>query len=564
MKKPFFLQRGQLVFVAVLLTCSLPELGCTTPAIRSQSPDNEELPEIPEATQLVEDLARPTGLKTLAVEGIGLVVELDGTGSDPPPSSRREILINEMRTHRVFKPNQVLASPETSLVLVRAFLPPGIREGEKVDLEVLTPSNSATTSLKSGFLMKTRLREIAVLNQQITQGKEMALAQGNVLVDALLDGEDDTVMLTKGRILGGGISKATRSLGLVVREEHHSVRTSAKIGAVINRRFDIYKHGSKRGVATPKRDNFIQLEIHPRYRHNLARYLHVIQSIAVREDSSDRLLRLQLLEHELLNPATSARAARRLEALGKDAERVLLKGIESGNEEVRFYAAEALAYLDHPEAPSVLADTIRRLPPFRHHALVALKAMEQPKAFDEISELLHVDSAETRYGAFRALLEISPSDPMLAGENLDDVVYLHELGSNAPPLIHISRSTRPEIVVFGDGLRFESHLMVFAGREITIRSNSDNRLKVTRFSPKHGDLKTFCDATVADMVRAIVELGGSYGDVIKAIVQAHREGSLACRIEFDALPELGRTYHRKEKEQEEPFTSNQDQESESL
>ena len=556
MKKPLFDRPPHYVYLTVVFACFLSLTGCTTPAIRSQSPDNEELPEIPETTQLVEDLARPTGLKTLAVEGIGLVVGLDGTGGDPPPSSRREILINEMRTHRVFQPNRVLASPETSLVLVRAFLPPGIQEGERVDLEVLTPSNSTTTSLKGGYLMKTRLREIAVLNSQITQGKQMAIGQGDVLVDALLDGEDDGVMLTKGRVLGGALSKATRALGLVVSEEHHSVRTSAKIGAAINRRFNIYKHGSKRGVATPKRDNFIQLDIHPRYKDNLARYLQVVQSIAVREDSSDRLLRLQLLEHELLNPSTSARAARRLEAMGKEAERVLIKGIESANEEVRFYAAESLAYLDHAEAPSILADTIRRMPAFRHHALVALKSMEQPKAFDELSELLHVDSAETRYAAFRALLEISPSDPMLVGENLDDVVFLHELGSAAQPLVHISRSTRPEIVAFGEDVRFASHSMVFAGGEITVRSDSDNRLKVTRFSAKKGDLKTFCDATVPDMVRAVVELGGSYDDVVKAIVQAHRQGNLACRVEFDALPELGRTYHRKDRD--EPFVSDED------
>src|SRR3981189_3045937 len=93
--------------------------GCSWgPSIRSQSP--EEINAAGSDTQLIGDLAVPFGLYPLTIESVGLVTGLPGTGSDPEPSSQRAALLDEMQTRGVQNPNQVLASPTTSLVLVRA------------------------------------------------------------------------------------------------------------------------------------------------------------------------------------------------------------------------------------------------------------------------------------------------------------------------------------------------------------------------------------------------------------------------------------------------------------
>ena len=44
------------------------------------------------------------------------------------------------------------------------------------------------------------------------------------------------------------------------------------------------------------------------------------------------------------------------------------------------------------------------------------------------------------------------------------------------------------------------------------------------------------------MIRAIVDLGGTYPDVVQAIQEAKAAGCLEGRFEIDALPEAGRSY----------------------
>ena len=126
------------------LVCGLLALcGCTAPSMRAQSP--EEYSEILESkTKLVGDVARPFGHTYVKVESAALATGLDGTGEDPAPSPLRAALLHELQTIGVQHPNQLLASPSTSLVVVRGYLPPGVRKGDRFDLEVQVPSHSET------------------------------------------------------------------------------------------------------------------------------------------------------------------------------------------------------------------------------------------------------------------------------------------------------------------------------------------------------------------------------------------------------------------------------------
>ena len=135
---------------------------------------------------------------------------------------------------------------------------------------------------------------------------------------------------------------------------------SKQIGDALNRRFHTYSKGTKQGVATPKTDAFIELEVHPRYKYNLGRYLQVVRSVPLFESPQQQLARLELLERQLLDPVTSAQAALRLEAIGKEGIRILKKGLEAKDPEVRFYSAESLAYLDETCCVAVLKRSRRK------------------------------------------------------------------------------------------------------------------------------------------------------------------------------------------------------------
>ncbi len=346
--------------------------GC---ASQLQKPSNLPLTDRPVASpdslQLVRDLARPWGTKWIEVEGVTLAVGLNRTGSDPPPNNERSMLLKEMQVREVEKPDSVLASPDTALVMVRAMIPPGAQKGDRLDLDVRVPARSETTSLQGGWAMLTRLREFVKLNGRLSQGNVLALGQGDILIDSIVEGSSDPVLKTRGKILGGAVVTVPRELGLLVRDEYLSVRTSAMIGNAINNRFHIYSNGDKQGVATPRRDTFISLAVHPRYRENLTRYIRVIQNIPVRETPQALAVRLQALGARLLQPATASEAAVQLESVGVDALPVLKDALRSKNLEVRFYAAEALAYLNEPESAAELADAIRYEPALRWRAFRA-------------------------------------------------------------------------------------------------------------------------------------------------------------------------------------------------
>jgi hypothetical protein len=453
-----------------------------------------------------------------------------------------------MQSYEVSKPQQLLESTENSLVVVRGYLPPGVQKGDKFDVEVVVPPKSKTTSLRGGFLMRCRLREMRVLDNAMRTGNVAGLAQGPVLVDSIFGGTADAVNETRGRVSGGGQSQIARPLGLALRGEG-SVRQSAMIGAAINARFHRSGVSGKSGVATPKRDNFIELAVHPRYKHDVAHYIEVIGSITLRESPGERVLRIESLGQKLLEPTTCARAALQLEAIGDDAVHVLLKGLSSPSPEVRFYAARALAYLDREEAAAVLARSAAEVSAFRWHALAALTAMDHVAAYEALNELLHVPSVETRYGAFRALRTRNAADPLVRGESLGGGFGYHVIASDSPPLVHFAKVERPEVVLFGQQQSLVAPAFLFAGKEIMIKGTDEGRLRLTRFAVgDRPDQQETCDANVDQLIRAIVRLGGGYAEVVQAIQEARRGGYLASKVVVNAIARSDRRYHRSDAE----------------
>lgn len=539
-------------FIFRIVLCILavvPLVGCTSSLFIS--PDNDiaiDAEKIDakdtDGVRLIRDITTPWGTNFIVLEAPALVMGLNDTGSDPPPSPQRTALVSDMQTRNVKRPNEWLAKPNTSLVLVRGYLPPGVRKGDRFDIEVRVPRKSETTSLRNAWLMETRLREVAVLDSMLRTGHTEAKAEGQVIIDAVFQGNDDELSEVRGRVLGGAVSLTSRPLGLAVRGETNSIKTASLIGAAINARFHARRRGVKRGVATPKRDNYIELEVHPCYKHNLARYIRVVQSIALSESPAERVQRQQRLEQQLLAPSTSANAALQLEAIGKEAIPVLERAIVSKDPEVRFYTAEALAYLDGADAAGPLAEAAASEPAFRWHAIAALAAMDHPNARDALISLFDVPSAETRYAAFRALRTKNPMDPLVRGEQFGDHFTYHTVNTSGPTMVHCARSKRPEIVVFGKDLRLQPPGFLYAGKDIMLKAAGQDRIKVIRFDLGEEDREEYCSTRLDDVVRTIAKTGGDYGAVLQCLHDAQRRDYLDTRVVVDALPRKGRVYKR--------------------
>ena len=208
---------------------------------------------------------------------------------------------------------------------------------------------------------------------------------------------------------------------------------------------------------------------------------------------------------------------------------------------MQFYAAEALAYLDRREAAEPLGKAAHNAA-FRSQALTALSVMHDSAAYDQLRDLLGVPSAETRYGAFRALTVMCPDDSLVKGENLGEQFSYHVLDTKGPPMIHVTRNRCAEVVLFGLNQRFLTPLALNAGNQIMVTSTKDGEISVSKFVPHEADQKRIVSSRVDDVIRAIVELGGTYPDVVQALQEAKAAGCLEGRFEIDALPEAGRNY----------------------
>jgi flagellar basal body P-ring protein FlgI len=517
-----------------LLVLAAAVCGCAGPAIRSQSPEVEALASLEADTRLIGDYAIPWGLNSQRIERAALVTGLPGTGSDPAPNAQRQSLLADMQARGVVEPNTLLASTSTSLVWIHGYLPPGVRRGDRFDVHVEVPAGSDTTSLAGGWLMETRMAEMAVLGSRIRDGHVTGVAEGPLLVDPVSVGTLDSKSKLRAKIPGGGVSLTSRPIGLILMPEHRSVALSKRIGDCINRRFHAIIRGAKRGVATPKTDRYIELEIPPVYADNLARFVRVVRSLAVVEPAGGRHARLELLGRQLGDPVTAPAAALRLEAIGKEAVPTLRSALGSKDAEIRFAAAEALAYLGESVAAPQLAEAANSLRSARPAALAALGVLDDANGIDALRSLLSSPSAETRYGAFSGLWKIDPTSPLVRGEQLEDACSLHVLDVKGPPLVHVTRRRRPEIVLFGtehalgDGLRAE------AGSSIVVVVDGPMAV-VSRFAAGEPDQQLDVPARAETVIRAIAELGGSYPDIVQFLQQASSHHALRSRLVFDAL-----------------------------
>lgn len=538
---------------AVALLATLAPVGCTSLLLRTEESEKKLEELASDDVRLISQFTHPFGLDYVKVESLSLATGLSGTGGDPPPTPQRAALLDRMQREEVHNPNEVLAHQDTALVLLRGFLPPGVQEGDRFDIEVKVPSRSNTSSLRNGWVLSSRMTELAVLGNQIRSGHVLAVCEGPILVDPSSTGEEGDGYAVRGRILGGGLATKSRPLGLIVTHEHRSPRLSQLIASQVNLRFHQYDNGRKIGVATAKTDEYIELEVHDRYHDNIGRFVRVVRGIALKESTGQLQQRLERLTAQLNDPLTTARAAIRLEAIGDEqAVEILAEAAKSDDAEVKFYAAEALAYLDKTEAVPTLAEAIRNEPAFRAHALAALSTMDDVVAYDELRELLSAKSAETRYGAFRALWTMSSGDPLVQGEQLGDQFSYHVIDVEGPDMVHVTRSFRPEIVLYGGAQRFKLPMVLDAGAEILVNGLNGDEVTISRFIVGEPDQTRVVSTSVDEVIRAIVELGGTYPDVVQALQQARDDGALPSRLVVDAIPKSGRRYDREDDGQVDP------------
>lgn len=547
-------------------------VGCT---MFDKSPVEKMMPR----SQIGEDPADPdtvvtVGAKTtvsntesLVVSGVGLVYQLAGTGSSPPPGGWRSMLedsLKKMKRDQALSVKELLDSPSrtTSLVLVSALIPPGARKDEPIDVQVTLPEDSRTTSLQGGLLFPCELMTSDTTGNvaaqvrggagggggQLLRGNVWAKAQGPLvagnfvpengkLAPANVDGEGRQ-LYRAGFISGGGRVNANRPYYLILNPNDQNPRIAAAIAERLNTTFHTTADPNLK-VAEAKTRELILVNVPNAYRHNHYRFLLVARQVPYTPVSEASAYR-QKLEEELMDPSTALLAAVKLEALGGDCRRSLRIGLESPSPWVRFAAAEALAYLGQTDGAAELARVAEDHPALRAHCLKALASVDDSAGTDRLVEMLNSADAELRQGAFIALRMADERHPALNGSLMNKSYWLHRVSQEAPPAVHLSTAGRSEIVVFGDARLRGTVAPIALGNDFTVSVPADQATaKVTRVvkvkdEPEVKELR--CAPTVGAILNAIANLGGGYSEAIEFVRKSNRVEALAGKLVVDSIP----------------------------
>lgn len=519
--------------------------GCAHGLTRLQKPDDADKNMEKEAeVKTVGDYTAFGNAEPIPVSGVGLVVGLAGTGGDAPPGPYRQMLEKDLRARKVEHVKELLASPEVSLVLVSGTIPAGAHKGDPFDVDVTLPPQSRTTSLRGGCL-----RECVLYNYDSTKhldpnfagpnrtllGHPFAKVEGAVLTD--LSEGDKPADLRRGHIWGGARSNIERPFYLIVNGDQQRAPVVQRLADRVNETFRGPVRGTLSDVATAKTTSYIVLRVPEQYKHNLQRYLRVVRLIPYDGVPPEAHAYLQRLREQLLDPRHTVTAALRLEALGPDGVSALRAGLEREHSLVRFSSAEALAYLGAPEAGETLARLIEEKPLLRAYCLTALASLDEAVSRVKLRELLAAGDAEARYGAFRALRALDEHEPAVQGELLNNSFWLHHACATASPLVHLSTSRRPEVVLFGREPTLVPQLYFLAGEFTITAGPGDGVCTVSRLSATSGTDRRQCPLALEAVIRSMADMGALYPEIVELLRQVENYQCLNCAIAVDALPQ---------------------------
>lgn len=145
----------------------------------------------------IKDMVDVEGARSNQLTGIGLVMGLAGTGDRSPMAA--QMMRNLLQHHGITVDERAIRSRNIAVVSLTAELPPYVRPGQTINLNVSTVGDAR--SLQGGTLLQSPLRA--------ADGQVYAVAQGSVVVGGFEAGGAGAAATrnipTAGRIPGGAI-----------------------------------------------------------------------------------------------------------------------------------------------------------------------------------------------------------------------------------------------------------------------------------------------------------------------------------------------------------------------
>ena len=486
----------------VLLGALLPLTGCGA-RHAGQAPDAApgatfRGPEYLYGT--VGSLTRLKYARPLVVTGYGLVVGLDGTGSSEVPQELRGWLVNEMTKRGVGRasfadvlpltPEQMLASPDTAVVRVLAFVPAGAVAGTRFDV-LVEAADTRTTSLAGGRLWRSELSPGAATPGQYRA--PIALAEGPIFVSPTDPAAETRFEIQNHRrravVVTGGVLTKSRPLELVLNQGSYS--RAGALADRINERFPAAP-GDPRATANALSPQVISLTVPAAYRDRPETFALLVQHLFTDRSPNAVPMEAQRLGERLIeDPGRAPSVTLAWEALGPAAGEVLRGFYPHPDVRVALAALRAGAALgdeaasprlrdltahDDPAVRAQVADAFIGLPDSRYGAQALRTLLDDPvtevrvAAYEAMVASGNVSTARLPAAGFAVQrVEISGEDGTL--KMVIDTVPVRD------PLVYVTQDLYPRLVIFGPdpGFPAPSAGAVWDGRLQVVRGTDAAR-----------------------------------------------------------------------------------------
>jgi len=451
----------------------------------------------------VGSLCTISGFEPTYASGIGVVVNLNGTGSPQVPAPLRTQIVNELRKRGVgsvrsldsgfpmVTPGQLLDSEDTALVAVQGLIPAGATKNTRFDLLVSALPQTQTTSLQGGNLMPLDLTA-AGAESPGTFLPTLASARGDIYLNPFNPQDRDdqsTEFLRQGIVLRGG--RVAEDQPITLNLNQPSWARSRTIANRINERFGLTR--DRRAIAEPKTDRSIAIFIPPRFANNPGELINLISYVYLGGGTNfENIMATQLAEVAKRRPDDRNDVAMAWKALGKQVLPVIRPLYDSDDLGLAFAALNAGAFLDD-ERTSARLDLLAEHdnPDIRIAAARVLAELPNSlRGSATLGWLVNDPVADVRVAAYEAMIASGDSQvrrlPIV--DETGRIKYVVDRVRADQPLVYTRISSTPTIAVFSDDVRFQSGSVARAwDNRVMVRAAADNNPWEVFFAPRDND-----------------------------------------------------------------------------
>lgn len=496
----------------------------------------------------IGSLASVQGYRPVLVSGYGLVAGLENTGAADAPPALRQWAIDEASKREFgragtpfhhLRPEEVVASEQTAIVLIEGIIPPGSPRGTRFDLMVSALPSTQTTSIRGGTLYTADL-SVGGRNSLPTAVNAFAYGRGAIFsspyaadevdpadldVDAASDGDaeagadgDGEVALNGeadvdaegnldeafvegveldisneenpnvGRVLAGGVTTVDMPLQLVTTRPSYLL--TRQIADRIN---GAYPPGPEddRPIAEPQNDTVIRLNITEQFKDDPREMLEIITHLHMNPQQDHARRRARQLT-ELLADEENAEHFNSVvyswKGMGRPILEYLRELYEHSEPRIRLAALTAGTYLRDTRAATPLIELVESNPAEEAEEAAALlgELLRHRPDFSRVGEFLRQnldhDDPHVRLEAYGALAAVEhPSVQRFGFERKLELAH----AQSSRPMVHLARRGVPRVIVFGTRVELAQPLFFSAwDNRFMLRADSDDEEISVFYQPR--------------------------------------------------------------------------------